>query len=78
MSRLAVIVLGLALLGGCKKKSCEKLVEIGCDRIRMTDRKDPDTACETLRRQSEAVDDEQCSKTLRLLEQSGKIRDLGE
>ena len=72
MKRLLPVLLAAALLCGCKKENCEKLLEIACEHVAKA--KDGDDQCERLKKQSETVKDEDCKKTLRLLKETGKLQ----
>lgn len=69
-----ILLCGLLLgsVGGCKKENCEALTTLACEHVER--RKNGDLICERLKHDVEAVEDETCEKTLRVLKESGKLQ----
>lgn len=73
MTSAAALALLLAGASGCKKKEyCDRLVRLACDHVE--NKTGGDARCAELTAQAEHVDDEQCRKTLRLIQEAGRVQ----
>ena len=71
---LTVLALAASLWSGCKstKVHCDQLVRLACEQVE--NQKDGVVQCDHIEEQAKAISDEECMKTLRLLEETGKLK----
>jgi len=69
-----LLLAGLAGSAGCKstKVHCDQLVTLACEQVEP--QRDGLEQCERIEKEATAVTDEDCLKTLRLLKETGKLR----
>lgn len=69
-----LLAAGLCGSVGCKstKVHCDQLVTLACEQVEP--QRDGVEQCERIQNEATAITDEECLKTLRLLKETGKLR----
>lgn len=69
-----LLLTGLCGSFGCKstKVHCDQLVRLACEQVEP--QRDGLEQCERIEKEAAAITDEDCLKTLRLLRETGKLR----